>query len=200
MPGHPSLPVAGSHPGAGQGADPDLAGQAGGAGRIQTEARALGTVPVALSANPYAEGLSEEGGAVLVDTVEEMPGAIRSLLGNPERLGGLAARAVRTARRQTDWTGFMDRVAAALSALDRRDPGTGARAGMGRAVGELLTGRDREAERAVAEAQSARAERDAAAERLRSIVERRSIRAALRAAELARPAFLLRDRLRRRRP
>jgi hypothetical protein len=94
----------------------------------------------------------------------------------------------------------MDRVASALSALDRRDPGTGARAGMGRAVGELLTGRDREAEGAVAEAQSARAERDAAAERLRSIVERRSVRAALRAAELARPAFLLRDRLRRRRP
>jgi hypothetical protein len=171
-----------------------------GAGRIQTEARALGTVPVALSANPYGEGLSEEGGAVLVDTVEEMPGALRSLLGDPERLEELSSRAVRTARRQTDWAGFTERVEAALVALGKEDPGRSARAGMGRSVGELLAGRDRQVEGALAEARNARTERDAATERLRSLLGRRSVRAALRAAALTRPAFLLRDRLRRRRP
>jgi glycosyltransferase involved in cell wall biosynthesis len=72
--------------------------------RIQSEARVMGTVPVALP-NPFAVGLSTEEGAMVVSSLEEMPAAIEGLLADPVKLGKLAALGVRTARNQLDWEG-----------------------------------------------------------------------------------------------
>jgi hypothetical protein len=85
-----------------------------GQSRLQLEARSVGTVPIALRSNRYAAGMDEEGGAVLVDTIEEMAAMAEELLADPARLGGLAERAVATARAQTDWRRYVDRVASAL--------------------------------------------------------------------------------------
>ena len=85
-----------------------------GQSRLQLEARAVGTVPIALSSNRYAAGMDEAGGAVLVDSVEEMALAIEQLLADPDRLGALSRRARSTARAQLDWRRYVTRVAAAL--------------------------------------------------------------------------------------
>jgi hypothetical protein len=85
-----------------------------GQSRLQLEARAIGTVPVALSSNRYAVGMDERGGAVLVDSLEEMGPVVDELLGYPGRLAELARRAVTTARAQMDWDAYVRRVAGAL--------------------------------------------------------------------------------------
>ncbi len=102
--------------------------------RVQVEARAMGTVPVALSSNRFAEGLGREGGAVLVDSIEEMAPAIRALLVRPAELTELAARAQETARAQVEWEPYVRRVEAALSSLAPARAGAAAR---DRIVGEL---------------------------------------------------------------
>jgi glycosyltransferase involved in cell wall biosynthesis len=93
-----------------------------GQSRIQLEARSVGTVPLALSSNPYSQGLNESGGGVLVDSIEEMAPAIERLLSRPRELEDRAARAVKTARAQADWSRFRTRVKAALSAAPRERP------------------------------------------------------------------------------
>jgi glycosyltransferase involved in cell wall biosynthesis len=84
--------------------------------RVQVEARAMGTVPVALSSNRFAEGLAEEGGAVLVDSVEDMAPAIERLLDDPAELERRARLATDSARAHVDWDRYVERVDQALSA------------------------------------------------------------------------------------
>lgn len=129
----------------------------------QIEARAMGTVPVALDTNPFAVGLDEEGGAVLVSSVEEMAPAIERLLSRPDDLAERSERAVRSARAQTDWRTFVAGVDDVLSAMEERNGGHAARSGVGRALRhhyEALTAeKDEHARRATAAQQeSARAE------------------------------------------
>jgi glycosyltransferase involved in cell wall biosynthesis len=105
--------------------------------RVQLEARAMGTVPVALSSNRFAEGLGDEGGAVIVDSVDEIGPAARALLGNLSELERLAAVASESARRQVEWDAYVGRVDAALSALPPVRPGARARHHI---AGELARG------------------------------------------------------------
>jgi hypothetical protein len=102
--------------------------------RIQSEARAMGTVPVALP-NPFSVGLSAEEGAVVVASLEEMPIAIKRLLADPAKLEALAAVGIRTARSQSDWGSFVTRVGTALNMPERQDPGRSARGEFGRILG-----------------------------------------------------------------
>lgn len=113
-----------------------------GSARIPTEARALGTVPVALTTNPYATGLDEQGGCVVVDSVEELPPAIHALLADPDRLAELSARAIRTAREQIDWPAYVGRVEAALARPAPLDPDRDGRAAIGSELDALLAQRD----------------------------------------------------------
>ena len=83
--------------------------------RIQREARAMGTVPVALSTNRYATDLDAEHGAVLVDSLDAMPRAIERLLESPAELDALSTVAVRTARAHVDWRRYKERVRDALT-------------------------------------------------------------------------------------
>lgn len=70
---------------------------------IPWETRSVSCVPVALGSNRFAVGLSDECGAVVVDTVAELAPAVRRLLADPKRLKGLAERARRTAPFEVDW-------------------------------------------------------------------------------------------------
>jgi hypothetical protein len=90
-----------------------------GQSRLQLEARAVGTVPVAFSSNRYAAAMDEDGGAVLVGSVADMAAAVDELLKDPDRLGDLSARAVSSARAQSDWTEFGTRV---QGTLERSSP------------------------------------------------------------------------------
>lgn len=151
-----------------------------GTSRLQWEARALGTVPVALATNPFAVGLDEEGGAVAVSSLEEMPAAVHELLDRPERLRELSARAARTARAQVDWTAFRARVAEALDRGMDEDPGRPARAEIGRRIHERLQEQARQARDAQEEGARARQE-------LAALARRRSVRLALRVADAVGP-------------
>jgi hypothetical protein len=99
-----------------------------GASRIQIEARAMGTVPVALASNRFADGLDEDHGAVPVGSLDEMPSVVESLLDDPGRLEELSARAIRTAREQVDWQALRVRIEEAL-AKPRPAPGRAQREG-----------------------------------------------------------------------
>jgi hypothetical protein len=159
--------------------------------RIQLEARAMGTVPVALSSNRYAAGLDEENGAVVVDSVEEMPRAIRGLLGDRPRLAELSERAARTARAQADWGAYVDRVDSALRRPSPADWGRPARVEIGRVLEEAHT---RERAAVAAEMAELRARAEWLEAELEGLRRRRSVRAATRLADLARPWFALRGR------
>jgi hypothetical protein len=87
-----------------------------GQSRLQLEARSMGAVPVALRSNRFAEGMDDAGGAVVVESLEEMPKAIHRLLDSPDELQARADRAVRTARGQAEWMAYRSRVDAVLNA------------------------------------------------------------------------------------
>jgi glycosyltransferase involved in cell wall biosynthesis len=160
-----------------------------GRARIPGEARAAGTVPVALRSNRFAESLGEDRGTVVVDSLEDMPGAVAALLSSPGRLERLAASGLRTAREENAWDRFMKRVDEALSELPPPDPGREARATIGEDLAELLRHSDEELEGA----------REAAMEAVRAfqaLRQRGSVRWALRTAQLTRPWFALKERLR----
>ncbi|HEX6262974.1 MAG TPA: hypothetical protein VF097_09025 [Actinomycetota bacterium] len=146
-----------------------------GTSRIQWEARAMGTVPVALSTNPFAHGLDSSGGAVAVASVSEMAGAVLELLGDRDRLAELAALATRTARAQVDWEAFRGRVRDALDESPE-ESGRGARAAVGREIEEVLR-------RADARASEAEAETSRRARELERLSGRRSVRAAVTLAD-----------------
>jgi hypothetical protein len=101
--------------------------------RIGTEARAMGAVPVMLASNPLA-ALDERHGAVLAAALDEMPAVVGALLEDPERLGALSSRGIRTAREEVRWEPYVERVDELLSQGAPRDPGRGARAGLGAAL------------------------------------------------------------------
>jgi hypothetical protein len=130
-----------------------------GHGRIAAEARAAGTVPVALDSNVFATGLTEEHGAVTVETLEDMPSAIHALLADPGRLAELAERGRRSAREQLDWATFVRRVDEGLRDLDASgDPGAEARAAMGWRVDELQEAASSEVARLTSELAATRSE------------------------------------------
>jgi hypothetical protein len=101
---------------------------------IPWEARSVGCVPVALSTNRFAVGLSDADGAVIVDTVDAMGPAIRDLLGDESRWNELSDRARARAREETDWDRYVARVGDALSAIPPARPGRPALAGIGGAL------------------------------------------------------------------
>jgi hypothetical protein len=93
-----------------------------GMSRISREARAVGTVPVALDTNPFATLADHGRGTVLVDGLTDIADVTRALLADPDRLEELSREAAEGARLQVDWDSFLVRVKEALEALpDGRD-------------------------------------------------------------------------------
>jgi glycosyltransferase involved in cell wall biosynthesis len=86
--------------------------------RIQREARAVGTVPVALSSNTNAAGLDESSGAVVADSLDEIAEKVRRLIDDNVAWRQLSERAMASAREQVDWDTYVSRVHQALT-----DPG-----------------------------------------------------------------------------
>jgi hypothetical protein len=91
-----------------------------GDGRLPREARARGTVVVGLASNIYATGLDEASGAIAVDGLEQMPAVVEKLLAEPERLEALSRAARRSAAEQMEWGPYVERVDAALTAIEAR--------------------------------------------------------------------------------
>ena len=120
-----------------------------GHGRVLWEARARGTVVVGLSSNIYATGLDEASGAIAVDSLEQMPGAVESLLADPERLDALAQAGLGSAREQVDWARYVERVDAAVAATEQRpeDAAASARAAIGESLAQPLEERLRAIDR-----------------------------------------------------
>jgi hypothetical protein len=83
---------------------------------IPWEARGVGCVPVALGSNRFALGLDEAHGALVVDEVEALAPAIRSLLGDSKRWTALSTRGRETAPAQVHWDTYLSRVGAWLGA------------------------------------------------------------------------------------
>jgi hypothetical protein len=106
-----------------------------GMSRIAREARAVGTVPVALSSNPFASPRDFGQGAVLAPDVHGVLRETRRLLGAPDELAQRAKLAARSAREQVDWKRYLGRVAAALRQLPA-SPTADARAEFGDEVVE----------------------------------------------------------------
>jgi hypothetical protein len=111
-----------------------------GHGRVLWEARSQGTVVVGLESNIYATGLDEGSGAVAVSSVREMAAVAEDLLGSPERLRSLSEAGRRSAREQVEWPRYVERVDAAIAAVEGReqDAGAGARAVIGERLCEML--------------------------------------------------------------
>jgi hypothetical protein len=107
-----------------------------GMSRISREARSVGTVPVALATNPFAEIDDWGDGIVLVPDVESLANEVRSLLGDPALINSLAVAARRGARAQADWDAYRSRLAGALEQVAAVRPEDEARA----EIGALLRG------------------------------------------------------------
>jgi hypothetical protein len=162
--------------------------------RIQVEARAMGTVPVALSSNPFADGLDEKSGAALVDTVEEIAPRIEELLQEGDRLAELSARARESARSQMDWDTFVARIDEVLRLIPGGRPAS-VGATMAGTFGQALALRVEEAEGRAGAAE----DRASAAEDRAAVADDRLADARDRAAEAEAEASRLvaeRDRLR----
>lgn len=110
-----------------------------GDGRLLREARERGTVVVGLSSNIYATGLDEVSGAVAVESIEQMPAAVQALLDDPMRLQALSHAGRRSAREQVAWEPYVERVGAAITAIEARpeDPAANARATFGDRLVEM---------------------------------------------------------------
>jgi hypothetical protein len=94
-----------------------------GMSRISREARAVGTVPVALDTNPFATKDDHGEGVVLVPDLASLRNEARRLLHRPEELVDLSARAVTSAKEQVNWGRFVARVDAAVGAVPVRPDG-----------------------------------------------------------------------------
>ncbi|MBU0679678.1 MAG: glycosyltransferase [Verrucomicrobia bacterium] len=105
-----------------------------GTSRIQAEARYVGTIPVALSSNIFGLNLNEEGGAILVDDLDEMAEKITRLLEDPDRIEQLAGRGRATAREQIAWEPFVESLRTAVRNLEQAEITTPDSA----AIGHLL--------------------------------------------------------------
>jgi hypothetical protein len=106
-----------------------------GMSRIAREARAVGTVPVALSSNPFATPRDFGRGTVLAPDVPGVLQETRRLLGSPDELAQRAKLAARGAREQVDWARYLGRVSTALRQLPA-SPTADARAEFGDEVVE----------------------------------------------------------------
>ena len=128
--------------------------------RVQREARAMGTVPVALASNRFAAQLDDEHGAVVVDSARDLAPTIRRLLADRGALEALAARGVESARRQVDWAAYVDRVASAIDHVRSvpADDGRAARGAIGAAIERVL----RDAEQTAGSVDAARCALEAA--------------------------------------
>ncbi len=91
-----------------------------GMSRIAREARSAGTIPVALSTNPFAVAEDHTDGVVLVDDLDELATTALELLGDPDRIASQRSRAIASAQRQVDWPAFVARVEAAVAATTDR--------------------------------------------------------------------------------
>jgi hypothetical protein len=136
-----------------------------GHGRIVTEARLLGTVPVALDTNPFAVGLADELGSVVVPSLDGLAPAATALLADPGRLSALTGRARAAAALQLNWEGYVARVGAALDAVAApamadAAHAAAARGALGRAVSSALADRRARAERLERHAAALEADRD----------------------------------------
>lgn len=116
-----------------------------GDGRLLREARARGAVVVGLASNVYAVGLDEASGAIAVEDLEQMPGVVERLLADPERLQALAEAGRRSAVEQVDWTRYLERVDAAITAVEERpqEDSANARATFGERLGLMMDERER---------------------------------------------------------
>jgi hypothetical protein len=126
--------------------------------RITAEARALGTVPVALASNRYGAGFDEESGLIPVSRVEDLPRAIDALLADPSRLESLAARGREWVTEHVSWSRYCERVAGAVDRLPTEQ------AGPRTAMGALMQAAD----------EARRADVDAMLEQVRGIASHRS--------------------------
>lgn len=88
-----------------------------GMSRIAREARGVGTVPVALDTNPFADRADHGDGLVLVRDDRELVERARDLLADPRATDQLAALARAGARAQVQWLPFVERVRQALMNL-----------------------------------------------------------------------------------
>jgi hypothetical protein len=88
-----------------------------GSSRIAREARAVGTVPVALDINPFATREDHGDGTVLVPDLDGMLRETNRLLEAPDELAERAVRVARSARADADWGRFVERVAVAVRSL-----------------------------------------------------------------------------------
>ena len=111
-------------------------GRIEGAPRPINEARAVGTVPVVLR-SPTLGHLGEEEGAVVVDTLDEMPSTIGSLLSDRSRWAMLSERGERVVRERTAWEPHVERVGRVLRS-PQPDPGRSARTAAGMALDSML--------------------------------------------------------------
>ena len=156
---------------------------------IPWEARSVGCVPVALSTNRFAVGLSEATGAVVVDHVDQLAPTIRTLLAHDSWLVELSKRAIVTAAEEVRWDAYADRVARFLQSVPPTGPERGALAGMGAALREWLEARAAQAQSSLedisAEEQRLRADRDALAADRDAIAADRDAIAADRSAIVA---------------
>jgi len=153
--------------------------------RIVAEARARGCVPVALASNEFATGLDEASGAVVVAALERMAPVVADLLRDPDRLASLAEHGRRSAAEQLDWGGYVARVGAALDELEAREPaGTGALAELGERLAALELERARLLAWTQRELALTRADRERWIARHAGLEARRSVRLALRLAQL----------------
>jgi hypothetical protein len=109
-------------------------GRAEAKSRVGAEARAMGSVPVVLRSNPFGDGADEASGVVPVGSVDEMAAAVTGLLAAPERLESLSARGMETARRESAWAPYVERVAKALEHPAANGAARAARAGIGTAL------------------------------------------------------------------
>jgi hypothetical protein len=101
-----------------------------GASRISREARAVGTVPVALDTNPFATVEDHGEGVVLVQDEQALLAETRALLADPPRLQALAAAGAKTVREQEAWEPYVRRVGHAIAGLASH-PGHSARGVLG---------------------------------------------------------------------
>ena len=145
--------------------------------RMQTEARAMGTVPVALRSNRFGVGLSGEEGAVVVDDPDDIAPAVRALLDGPQRLEDLRERAMRSARAQLSWEPFVKRLAEALDAPWDRSETSGVRSELGAAIDRTVAGVREEAAARVDEVE----------QRFGAFRRRRAVRWAARVADALGP-------------
>jgi hypothetical protein len=88
-----------------------------GMSRIAREARAVGTVPVALDSNPFVTPADHGGGLLLVDDMSGMAHEIASLLGDRDRLEKLSQEGVESVRFQLSWRHYLERVSRSLESV-----------------------------------------------------------------------------------